>query len=304
MLYVGFDPAFIDTLVRAEDISESLIENLPEPGFHHRSSKISRIAGGNGTNIAFILQKLNIPCTLVVPTNQQFITLLAERGIENFISIKAQVNETVGITWAPGEIQFNAVKGSLGKTQWTPQIHDLWTDSEIHTYLNWGLNQTSNEWVSCQWLASCGWSFEEIYHEKEIFHQALEAASIKYPIILEPGSIASHPHNEYLLSLLKQIGSTDFNPSLPLLSCNEEEKIEFEELSFPTTVVHTAERITIASNDQEFHLQVPPLSNEPTTFVGAGDAFTAGLIAQYLDKKRIDLEYAIWVSRSFLMGKL
>ncbi|MHA2092633.1 MAG: hypothetical protein ACW98K_17445 [Candidatus Kariarchaeaceae archaeon] len=304
MLYIGFDPAFIDTLVRVEDEHGVLNEHLPQPGFHHRSSKILKNAGGNGTNVAYVLSKLNIPCTLVVPTNQQFISLLKERGIEKFVSLNTEVNETVGISWAPGEIQFNAVTGSLGKAHWISPIHDLWMGSDLHTYLNWGLNQTSNEWVACQWLASCGWSYEEISQEKDYLQQALESSSIQYPIFLEPGSIVKHLHFEYLQSLLKQIGSTYFDSWLPLLSCNEEEKSEFKGVSFPTIIIHTEDRVTLARNDQEIHLHVPTLRNEPATFVGAGDAFTAGLIARYLDKKQIDPEYATQIAQSFLMGEL
>ena len=56
MLNIGFDPSFIDTIVRAQNSSGLLIDTLPEPGDHHRSSKINKTAGGNSVNISYTLK--------------------------------------------------------------------------------------------------------------------------------------------------------------------------------------------------------------------------------------------------------
>ena len=72
MLSIGFDPSFVDTLVRVENSDRSLAHELPLPGQHHRTPTIYRIAGGNGVNISAILTAIGIENTLVVPCDQEF----------------------------------------------------------------------------------------------------------------------------------------------------------------------------------------------------------------------------------------
>jgi sugar/nucleoside kinase (ribokinase family) len=304
MLNIGFDPAFIDTLVRVQTNNGVLEKHLPPPGYHHRSSNITRIAGGNGTNIASILIKLNVQCTLVVPTDPYFEILLKQRGIKNIVSIKADVNETVGVSWKPGEIQFNSIRGRLGRKHWTEVIHNLWSKSKIQLYLNWGLNPDAKEWVACQWLASCGWNFQELSAEKNIESQAIEATTINKPIILEPGSFESQPQKQFLLDILKKIGTTSFDEIYPILSCNEEESKEYQKMNFPTKIIHTSTEVVEKRNDHPEYHTVEPLEHDPITYVGAGDSFLAGLIEGVLNYSSLDIEHAITVAQQFLTGKL
>ncbi len=301
MLAIGFDPAFIDTLVRVQNKSGKLEDALPPPGFHHRSSTISKVAGGNGTNVAFVLNKLNVDNILVVPTNNEFEILLGKRGLTNFISINDRINDTVGITWKKGEIQFNCIRGDLRKSDWSPKIHQLWQNSPLHVYLNWGLNPSSSEWVSCQWLASCDWSYDELQSEKNVNAQALEEDNLKNPVILEPGSVKSHKDTNFLLNLLNQMGEIESELNHIILCCNEEENQEFTSFKFNTKIVHTSSAVQLFQGDDIVKYQVKSLKNEPLTYVGAGDAFLAGIIESLL-KNKLDIDNGLDTAKKFLRG--
>ena len=76
MLAIGFDPSFVDTLVRVQNIDGSLAKKLPLPGQHNRTPSITRIAGGNGVNLSAVLTSLKIDNTLVVPYDEEFVFAL------------------------------------------------------------------------------------------------------------------------------------------------------------------------------------------------------------------------------------
>ena len=183
-LAIGFDPAFIDTLVRLESIDGELLDTLPPLGHHHRKTKILRVAGGNGVNISSTLLKLGVDHKLVIPLNDLFSSLLAMRGIKNnVVPISAEISETVALTMSGGELQLNEIKGKLQFKHWTQEVHQAWINSPIRLFLNWGLNQTSVEWVAIQWLASCDWSYDRIINEKDLYNAALQT---EYMVYLNP----------------------------------------------------------------------------------------------------------------------
>ncbi|MDH5401521.1 MAG: hypothetical protein OEZ01_12795 [Candidatus Heimdallarchaeota archaeon] len=298
MLSIGFDPSFIDTLVRVQN-GNSLATHLPLPGNHHRDSFIQRIAGGNGVNVSYVLSKIDIPHTLVVPVNQEFEMLLKQRGIINFYSINADISETVALTYSKGDIQFNHQRSVLNRIHWSKEIHDLWVNSPIAIFLNWGLNIDSLEWVSLQWLSICGWNFDELLSERDLFSHALEMNCPSKPIILEPGSIKTHHSKDNLTKLLTNMSKSEITDKL-IFCCNEEEVSEYRTINFPNFVLHTSKFVELIGSEEKL-VDVPKLRREPETFVGAGDAFLAGMISSVL-KDEIDLDYCIKVAQTYLLN--
>lgn len=299
MLAVGFDPSFIDTLVRVEDAKGNLVDDIPPLGHHHRQTNIIRVAGGNGVNISAILHKLNIDHILVVPSNPEFDILLNKRNIDKVHRIHEQVNESVGITFHSGEMQFNDGKHGLSRIDWSEEVHRYWTESPISLFTNWGLNPTSSDWVSRQWLASCGYSFEEISQISDVKSQALQAEGCKTNLLLEPGSIISHKDHGFLLDLLDHIGSTTFENQFSIFSANEEENPEFNKLNFRQSIFHSSSKVILSEGGIKSTFDVNPLPCTPTTFVGSGDAFIAGLI-KGLQEMRLDIDFAIHTAQRFL----
>lgn len=304
VLAIGFDPVFIDTLVALKSADGKLISELPEPGHHFRNAEISRIAGGNGVNISYVLNKLGIQHKLVVPVNNLFMELLNERGIINnqIEGIDTEIGDTVGISWKPGEIQLNDPRSILGLNQWTEEINNLWNSSPIKLFINWGLNSNILEWASIQWLSSSGWKFEEIKEETNHYDQVLEVQENDSLLLLEPGSIKNNRDKDKLLLLLNHISKTNSHP-LSILCANEEEKEDFNTIIFQNKIIHTSKVVVHYKNDDVLIYEVPPLNLEPKTFVGAGDSFIAGLIQSLLGGS-IDINNGIKIAQNFLTGKL
>jgi hypothetical protein len=303
MLAIGFDPSFIDTLVRAQKSDGTLADELPPPGHHHRDSYITRIAGGNGVNISVILTKLGVDNILVAPCNSEFRILLNKRGINNIEGIDSQINETVGVTWVPGDIQFNYVKHGLFKEHWTKNIHELWRKSEVQTYLNWGLNPKALEWVSTQWLATCGWNFEEIKAETNVIDRALTVTDPVASFLIEPGSIRFHIDNKELMKILSHIAKHSWESEYAILSANEEEFQEYSSIDMKQNIVHTSNYVKFTDQETDEMYNVEKLHKEPLTYVGAGDAFIAGIIKSMYDLK-LDIGEGIETARKFLQGDL
>lgn len=303
MLSIGFDPSFVDTLVRVENPDGSLGRDLPKPGHHHRTPTINRIAGGNGVNISAMLVGLNIEHTLVVPCDQEFFLLLKKRNIKSIQSIDCKVNNSVGITWLAGEMQFNDARFGPSKENWTKNIQNLWTESSLQCYINWGLNPNSLEWASIQWLASCGWNHQEISEEDNLFDAALKVENPMKSILLEPGSIKSHKDKKRLNQLLNYIGENSKDLEFAVFSSNEEEFTEYSEVQMKQFILHTSNFVSIKIGDKLERFEVPKLLNEPTTYVGAGDAFIAGIIKSILENE-LDLEMGVKVAQDFLHGNL
>ncbi len=303
-LAIGFDPAFIDTLVALKSPDGRLIDELPKPGHHFRNATISRIAGGNGVNISSVLNKLNIEHKLIVPSTDLFMNLLEERGIESnqIEAIDAGVGETVGVTWKPGEIQLNDPRSVLGLNQWNETIDKLWKESPIKLFINWGLNSSILEWASIQWLSCSGWNFEELTEEKNHINQALEIQDNNALLLLEPSSISKHRDKKNLLRLINQMSVVNNHP-LSILCANEEEEKDFESIKFQNTIIHTSQYVKHYSNDNIIIYDVPSLNKEPITFVGAGDSFLAGII-QSLLSNRIEINNGIKIANNFLTGQL
>ncbi|OLS22473.1 MAG: hypothetical protein HeimC2_29360 [Candidatus Heimdallarchaeota archaeon LC_2] len=303
MLAIGFDPSFIDTLVRAENIDGSLAKDLPSPGYHNRTPTITRIAGGNGVNLSAMLTSMDIEHTLVVPCDQEFEILLNKRNIKTIEKIQCGVNNSVGVTWLAGEIQFNDAKFGPGRAQWNQIIHNLWKDSPLHCYLNWGLNPNSIEWVSIQWLVSCGWSYQEIIEENDLFNQAIKTEYPRNSILLEPGSVQFHKDNIKLNPLLNHMAKSSQELEYAVFISNEEEYKEYSNIVMKQYILHTSEFVSLKQNDKTKRYKVPRLMKEPSTYVGAGDAFLAGIVKSLMNNI-LDPEVGILIAQDFLNGKL
>ena len=304
VLAIGFDPVFIDTLVALKSKDGKLIDELPKPGHHFRNATISRIAGGNGVNISYVLNKINVQHKLVIPSNDLFMNLLEDRGIrsEQIEAINTAVGETVGVTWKPGEIQLNDPRSVLGINQWSETVDKYWKESPIKLFINWGLNYNILEWASIQWLSCSGWSIEELTEERNHFNQALEVQNNSSLLLLEPGSIREHHERNNLLKLINSMSKIN-DHTLSTLCANEEEENDFESINFQNTIIHTSQYVRHRSNDKNVTYDVPRLNKEPVTFVGAGDSFLAGLIQSLLEG-RIDITNAIITAQNFLIGQL
>lgn len=285
MLAIGFDPSFLDIIIRLEDKNGNLIDKLPKVGHHHRNSKFTRIAGGNGVNIGTTLHKLGFDPKLVIPLNEEFIQLLNNNGLSNLEGIDSEISQTVAITWKEGEIQLNEIRGDLNRNNWTERVHDLWQDSPIHVMTNWGLNPSSLEWVYLQWISASGISYSEIQFD-DLKKQAFGCRACKKYFVIEPGSIQEHRDREKLLEFLQYMSNCAVNT---ILCMNEEEAIEYKEIKNFTKITHTATNVTIQNSNGKIIITVPPLQKEPVNFVGAGDAFTAGIVESIL-KNDMDIK--------------
>jgi len=305
MLSIGFDPSFIDTIVRAETPKGELIGELPEPGFHHRNTKIYRVAGGNAVNIAYVLSKLDVKFDLIIPSTPLFDTLLKRRGLSTSYQIHHTVNETVAISWRPGEIQFNQIIGEISSDHFTREVYDFWNQSDIQVSVNWGLNYKSPSWLSCLWLSSCGWAFEEIKEltVDDLLKQALEEKNLRHNLVLEPGSVHIHPKSQELMDLLETISTASYNQLYPVFSCNEEEDREFAALDFTSKLIHTSKQVTCYQHGSKQIFEVPEIS-DIKTFVGAGDSFVAGIVHQLYKHQRLDPAFAISVAQRYMTNTL
>lgn len=303
MLSIGFDPSFVDTLVRVENKDRTLASDLPLSGHHHRTPTINRIAGGNGVNISAILNSIGIEHVLVVPCDEEFQILLNNRRIELVEKISCKVNNSVGITWLAGEMQFNDARYGPSMENWTEKIHALWIESPLQSYLNWGLNPNSVEWVSILWLASCGWNHQDIIEETNLFDKAIKVDSPNKSILLEPGSIKSHKEKNKLTQLLNHIANNSKQLEYAIFSSNEEEYGEYSDIKMKQYILHTSEFVSLTIGENTKRYDVPRLLKEPLTFVGAGDAFIAGIIKSILEFN-LDPEVGIETAQEFLHGNL
>ena len=275
---IGFDPAFLDILVKLEDEEGNLNEKLPLPGHHHRMTRIHKQAGGNGVNIASVLCKLGYDVNLVIPLNNEFKDLLYIKGLNKITKINGEISETIAITWKEGEIQLNDVRCELGKEQWTGEIDKLWKETPIKLFTNWGLNIKSLEWVSKQFS-----SITELFTNSSDSenNDLFNINSLNSHILIEPGSLKNHPDKHDLVKILKHIMSVP-NEKLTILLANEEEADEFFSISGGVKIIHSKSEIQIFQEDTSTIIQVPNLKCEPNTYLGAGDAFLSGIIHSIL----------------------
>lgn len=277
---IGFDPAFIDIIVKLLDEQGKLLEKLPLPGHHHRMTRIDTLAGGNGVNIASMLVQLGYNVNLVVPVDEEFIKLLQKRKISKITPITGDVNHTVAITWKEGEIQLNEIKGELGREQWTRKIDDLWKNSPVKLFINWGLNKKSLEWVSMQLLSLANVPLEKLTSDN-IHDEIFKIESLNSHILLEPGSLHSHPDKNDLMKVIQYIMSLP-NEKLTVLLANEEEGREYSKIDQGIKIIHTKSEVRIHQGKNRTFVKVPALKCQPDTYLGSGDAFLSGIIDSIL----------------------
>ena len=70
-------------------------------------------------------------------------------------------------------------------------------------------------------------------------------------------------------------------------------------MAFPTKITHSAEEVIYKTMSNTFNYDVPKLDNIQT-FVGAGDAFFAGILFSLYRSKTIDIEYAINIAQKYM----
>ncbi len=285
-MIIGFDPTFVDIVVRLFGAEGNLLPSLPSAGHHHRNCTIVEVAGGNGVNVARTLAKLGIDVTAVIPFDDYFGGLLRNETNQDHLKILeipgVGSNRTVAVIWNDGELQLNSVSQSLGRVNWTKEIHQSWMKSPIHVFLNWGLNPLASEWVACQVLALSGFSWKEIF---EIEPQRLIDFALKSeflsdnPIFLDTGLLKEHQNYSDLQSLKRKIIANEN----AVLVCNEEEEKESTIFENGPFVVHSSQKVFLKTKNKRISIPVHALPDGERNFVGAGDAFLAGLIEVTLD---------------------
>ncbi|RMG20866.1 MAG: carbohydrate kinase family protein [Methanobacteriota archaeon] len=278
---IGFDPTFVDIMVELRKNDGSLIESLPLPGHHHRNCRTTEIAGGNGVNVGRVLKRLGRDISIVVPLDELFRGLLKKDPYLNWSDVleisNGGSNRTIALIWKKGEIQLNSVSYSLGMQNWSPEVHEAWISSPIAVFLNWGLNPLAHEWVSCQILSLAGCTHEEIHEfsSSQLIEQAMDIdLASTPPILVDTGLLRDHSHIESLTKLKNKIMGIGNS----ILVCNEEEAQENLQLGDANLIIHSSNEVIIKSNDLRKRVDVPFLRNGERNFVGAGDAFLAGLI--------------------------
>ncbi len=277
---IGFDPTFLDVFVYSLDANGRLIPKLPNPGHHVRNSLIKEVAGGNGVNVARTLARLGHDPALVIPYDDYFMEVLSLdphlKNLERHRIHDCGSNRTIAVIWGEGEIQFNHTSNNLEKRHWTQDVHHLWTESSFHVFLNWGLNSTSNEWVTCQLLALSGIKNNELKElsKRDAIELAMEVSiECDHPILIDTGRFDHHSEKEELVNLFAKLAGLD----QCIVLMNEEEAPVLQEIPMQNYILHTPERIKAKFKSETIHVDVPPLK-EALNFVGAGDAFLAGII--------------------------
>lgn len=309
-MHVGFDPTFVDIFVRLMDNRGHLIENLPPVGYHHRTCLTDEIAGGNGVNVARTLGRLGEFLTLVIPADDYFISLLKKDAVLSKFPITkingCGSNRTIALITSKGEIQLNAVTNSMGLRQWSKGVHQHWLDSPAKIFLNWGLNPLSHEWVSCQILSLAGYTHQEIHEigDKNVVVTALKQdLPEKYPIFMDTGLIGNHPNFIELAELRSKISET----KTAYVVGNEEEETELRQSNPKNLIIHSARNVQARSTSNNLDLEVPKLPRGERNYVGAGDAFLAGLIKSCLSgqevMERTTIQYAIEVAQCHILNR-
>ena len=200
-------------------------------------------------------------------------------------------------------MQFNDARYGPSRSNWTKKIHNLWIGSPLQCYLNWGLNPNSLEWVSILWLATCGWNHQEIIEEGNLFDKAIKTDNPNKSILLEPGSIKLHEEKSKLNQLLNHIANKSKQLEYAIFSSNEEEFAEYSDIVMKQYILHTSEYVSLKIGENSKKYDVPRLIKEPLTFVGAGDAFIAGIIKSILDFN-LDPQVGIEIAQEFLHSNL
>ncbi len=88
-----------------------------------------------------------------------------------------------------------------------------------------------------------------------------------------------------------------------VFSSNEEECEEYSDIKMKQYILHTSEYVSLTIGENSKRYNVPRLLREPLTFVGAGDAFIAGIIKS-ISENKIDPEVGIEIAQEFLHGNL
>ena len=136
-----------------------------------------------------------------------------------------------------------------------------------------------------------------------MFDNAVNADNPNKSILLEPGSIKSHKEKYKLNQLLNHIANMSKGLEYAVFSSNEEEYEEYSDIKMKQYILHTSEYVSLTIGGNSKRYNVPRLLREPLTFVGAGDAFIAGIIKS-ISENNIDPEVGIEIAQEFLHGNL
>ncbi len=305
VIYLGFDPVFRDITVLLKDGVGGLARGLPPVGVHHPYATVSERAGGNGVNVFRTLRSLGVECELVIACDDSFENLLRTEGLGAIRFADVPGNSTVILSFRDGETQINAAGMELGQSLWTRDVHSYWTESSINVSTNWWLNPVAPEWVASQILGSTGMSYSELLTLRDPVEYVLsQEVRFKQVFVTDPGMIHEHKDSEVLVKLLDRVLC---DPRAILVGNEHEVPTILPRLSDPhLVVIHRADSVTLLRNGEEDVVGVDPLPMGARNFVGAGDAFLAGFIHEFLSHSTDPLRAihrANAVARAHILGK-
>lgn len=299
MISVGFDPVFRDITVKLFSEDGSLARSLPPPGVHHPYSSVSEMAGGNGVNVYKSLQKLGVESELVIACDQIFAQLLNSEGFSFHQFAELKSNSTIILSYKYNETQINAVAMELGKSLWNEELHKRWGNSPISVSTNWWLNPLAPDWVACQILSSCGIPYSEIIEDPVKQYLSMDL-SLNRPFITDPGMISKHKDADILISILRKLVQ---DPKSVLMGNEHEIPSILPNLREPHLVIeHRADSVRIIEDGVKTFIPVPPLPDGDRNFVGAGDAFLAGFVSDYVTDPDSAVSKANFVARAHILG--
>ncbi len=197
MIYAGFDNSFIDINIQPKGKNGKLLEILPSYGSHHTNTNITLQPGGNGFNFCRALATLGKKVTFVGPSSSLFETLVDAFNIE--LKIEAiegiTVNHTAILNLSKGEIQFNALDGSIHPGLLTPKLIQYYNESTVKSISNIALNPTSIEWVSSLLLSLSDPKNPLIYEKGINYHDKLsliDQTDLNGIIFIDPCDISHY----------------------------------------------------------------------------------------------------------------
>lgn len=299
MIYGGFDLAFIDIDVKPIDSkSQQLIEAFPPFGTHHTNTEVKFIPGGNGFNLCRTLATLGRDVTYVGPSSPFYEKLIEQNDIAvNILPIKGvDVNYTIILNSAKGEIQFNSINNFLSTEHLNDELIQVYRKSPIKSISNIALNSTSIEWISSLLLSLVDDKINLQVLKKLSFEEKLNSfynTSIDGVLFIDPSDISTYKKMKEFAQILKKIKllvgekylSVNEHELEVLLSVFDVSPHELaKKLEFPI-ILHTANVVKFFGKEYlELQTKKP---EKKTSFVGAGDCFNGTFLHSILDSSSV-----------------
>ncbi len=293
---IGYDPVFLDVLVKIKDEDGNLLKKVPyQAGSHYPFSEISLEPGGNGLNLAKTLSRLrHDPVTFVGKVNTVMRALLSPYENLQVVSVKDQEpNITVSLELEQGEFQINYKHVGFAPDDLTPQAITLFQESRVNTYSNLGLNPSALELYD--FLAS------KILDSGRLLEGKIS--------VFDPSTLLAFDQWEVLREFFEEKFSR--LPGVKIVSVNEEEyqllrgNGALKESKGFMIVVHSTSQVVVHDGEKTRFL-VPPLPGPAKQLLGAGDAFNAGLVQGFLTGCSVveSVRRAIETAQQHILGRL